>query len=274
MKLRNTLITGFAALALAAVGARAQEIDTYTNPGFAGGNYSDDDLVLSFFSATDATQPSGANSQGDVGFNLGSASSFTGLAPGVYSVAGFNGSATAGQPTLGYGSAEINSTLTVPSSTTFWTVMGSDTTSNQLWLTGVTAQAQQTASTQETIAGRINTIGSAYASNPNADGSAYDSATNTYGYLGSNGRWDTSAVADAAVSSSSDELGLYSLNQNPGGSSTELGFFTLTDTAGTYSLSFTVIPEPSTYAAILGAITVGFVLLRRRFGATGLSLLA
>jgi len=30
-------------------------------------------------------------------------------------------------------------------------------------------------------------------------------------------------------------------------------------------LVFTVIPEPSTYAAILGALTIGFVALRRRF---------
>ena len=30
-------------------------------------------------------------------------------------------------------------------------------------------------------------------------------------------------------------------------------------------VTFTVIPEPSTYAAILGALTIGFVALRRRF---------
>jgi hypothetical protein len=37
------------------------------------------------------------------------------------------------------------------------------------------------------------------------------------------------------------------------------------DNVGIYGVAGTVIPEPSTYAAILGALTVGFVSLRRRF---------
>jgi len=35
--------------------------------------------------------------------------------------------------------------------------------------------------------------------------------------------------------------------------------------SSTGDITFTVIPEPSTYAIILGALTVGFVALRRRF---------
>jgi len=35
--------------------------------------------------------------------------------------------------------------------------------------------------------------------------------------------------------------------------------------ASTGDITFTVIPEPSTYAIILGALTIGFVALRRRF---------
>jgi len=41
----------------------------------------------------------------------------------------------------------------------------------------------------------------------------------------------------------------------------DLGYFTLNSTG---ALTFTVIPEPSTYAAILGAVSIGFALLRRR----------
>ena len=64
-----------------------------------------------------------------------------------------------------------------------------------------------------------------------------------------------------------------------GGSATDLGYFTLTDTAGAFSLTFTAIPEPSTYAAILGALTVTrqlkplIVTSHLLFGFTTLSLL-
>ncbi len=275
MKLRNTLVSGLAALALATVSAHAQQILTYSG-AFSGDNYNDGDLVLSFFSASD-TSGSTTNTQGDVLFQLGSVSSFTGLAAGTYSVAGFNGSATSGQPTLGYGSSEINANLTVPNANTFWTVMGSQASNNELWITGSTAQVRQSASTQNTLAGIINSIGSAGANNANADGSAYDSAQTTFNNISSAQKWaNFPAVAAVAVSTTNNQLGLYQLlpGTGSGGSSTELGFFTLTDTGGNFSLTFTAIPEPSTYAAILGALTVGFVLVRRRFGAARLNALA
>jgi hypothetical protein len=276
MKLRNTVISGLAALALATVSAHAQQILTYSG-GFSGDNYNDNDLVLSFFSASDTSGSSGINTQGDVLFTLGNVSSFTGLAAGTYSVAGFNGSATSGQPTLGYGSTEINANLAVPNANTFWTVMGSNQTSNEVWITGSTAQTRQSASTQGQLAGNINAIGSAAANNANADGSGYDSAQTTFNDISSAQKWPNfAAVAAVQVPSSSDQLGLYQLlpGTGSGGSSTELGYFTLTDTAGNFSLTFTAIPEPSTYAAILGALTVGFVLVRRRFGAARLNALA
>jgi hypothetical protein len=57
---------------------------------------------------------------------------------------------------------------------------------------------------------------------------------------------------------------LYSV-QNDGttGTSTLVGTFAVFQNG---DVTFTVIPEPSTYALILGAMTVGFVGLRRRFG--------
>jgi hypothetical protein len=279
MKLRNSLLSGFAALALASVGAHAQEIDTYSGssgPGFNEG-YNDGDLVLSFYSASDTSN----GGPGDLLFNLGSASSFTGLAAGTYSVAGFNGSSTSGQPAVGFGSTELTSypagSLTAPSSSSFWTVMGSNQTSNELWLTGTTAQARASSSTQSTLAGIIGAIGSAGANNANSDGSAFDSSQGTFSNINSQNKWaNFPAVAANSISSTSDQLGLYQLlpGTGSGGSATELGYFTLTDNAGSFSLSFTAIPEPSTYAAILGALTVGFVLVRRRFGATRLNALA
>ena len=82
--------------------------------------YADGDLVLAFMNAADATP------NGNVLFDLGSASSFTGLAAGTYSVAGFNGSATAGQPTPGFGTSTVlSANESVPSANTFWAVMGS-----------------------------------------------------------------------------------------------------------------------------------------------------
>lgn len=278
------LLSGIAATALAVVSARAQEILGYQGPGFNEG-YQNGDLVLAFFSSSDASNSSGVNSQGDLLFNIGSVSSYSGLAAGTYSVAGFNGSTTqvASQSvygTPGWGSTDLVNSLTVPSSSTYWTVMGSNAggtittgSANQLWLTATSAAAQQSLGSQSQIAGQIYTIGSAANNNSVADGSSYDSAKTTGNYLISSGSWvGTQATAINSVSSSSDTMNLYSLVE--GGSATELGTFTLTDTSGAYSLTFTAIPEPSTYAAILGALTVGFVLVRRKFGATRLNALA
>ncbi len=270
MNIRNTLFTALAAVALTAAGVRGQEILANTSgsgPGFLAG-YNDDDLILAFMSAGDSAH------HGNVLFDLGTASSFTGLAAGTYSVDGFNGSTTAGQPTPGFGTAVLTPNETVPSATTLWTVMGSDTTTNQLWLSALTTQMQQSSSTQQVTAGFIQSIGYAPIANP--DGSGFDSSQTAGYYLLTSGAWANFSVGAIPVVGTSNTLNLYSLL--PGtlghGSATDLGFFTLTDTSGVFSLSFTVIPEPSTYAAILGALTVGFVLVRRRFGTSRLNALA
>jgi len=273
MNIRNKLLTTLAAVALTAVGAHGQEILATSSGGNTGFNagYNDGDLVLSFFSSAD----SGHN--GNVLFDLGTASSFTNLAAGTYSVAGFNGSATAGQPSLGFGTAELTPNETVPSANTFWTVMGSNTTNNQLWLTNTAAVTQQSASTQSTAANIIQSIG--FSPIANGDGSGFDSSQTTNSYLLSTGSFQNfggTGVGSTQVAATSNTMNLYSLlpGVSGGGSATKLGFFTLTDTAGAFSLSFTAVPEPSTYAAILGAITLGFVLVRRRFGASRLNPLA
>src|SRR5208283_2677764 len=165
---------------------------------------------------------------------------------------------------------------------TFWTVAGANTSSNQLWVTGATAQTQQSNSVQSTIASHIAAVGGAGIGGANAgDASAFDFSQTAGNYLiPTSNRWQNlPAIAGIAVPSTSATLNLYSLLPGTGGagSSTELGYFTLTDTSGNFSLTytaFTAIPEPSTYAAILGALTVGFVLVRRRFGASRLSAVA
>lgn len=284
MNLRNTLITGLAAVAMTTAGTYGQEIlaktgGTSATSGFNAPSpaYADGDLVLAFFSSADNSQLSGANSNGDVLFDLGSSSSFTGLAAGTYSVDGFNGSATSGQPTAGFGSSEINANLTVPASSTYWSVMGSLTNSSkELWLTGTGTQAQQSSSTQSTVANDIKAIGNAGIGGVNADGSAYDYSQTAGLYMIPSGeKFQNFSTGATSVSATSDTLNLYSLLATDGGNSaTKLGFFTLTDSSGVFSLTFTAIPEPSTYAAILGAVTVGFVLVRRRFGASRLNALA
>jgi hypothetical protein len=248
MRTNAAHLIGLACAVLAAVAAGAQEIDTLSGSAGPGFNeaYNDGDLILVFFSDSDASGSSGINSHGDLLFDLGPATNFTGLAPGVYSMAAFNGSATSGQPAVGSGSIDLNDSLTVPSSSTYWTVMGSNQTTNELWLTGTTAQAQQSASTQNTLAGIIGTIGSTGSGNANSDGSAYDGSQTTGDYLLQDEMWQNfSAPAATSVSSSSDRLVLYQLlpGTDGKGSSTELGYFTLSDNTGVESLTFTVPPS-------------------------------
>jgi hypothetical protein len=64
---------------------------------------------------------------------------------------------------------------------------------------------------------------------------------------------------------------LYLLNSSGGNfTPTDIGTFTVT-TGGELELSgLTPIPEPSTYALILGALTIGFVAMRRRLQAAAI----
>ena len=154
MNIRNTLITTLAAFAITAAGSYGQEILTKSDAGGAGfastAGYANGDLVLAFMNTADSS------ANGNVLFDLGSASSFTGLAAGTYSVAGFNGSATAGQPSPGFGSAVLSANETVPSNNTYWAVFGSlPATTHQLWLTGQSAQTSQSFGTQGTTGSNV-----------------------------------------------------------------------------------------------------------------------
>jgi hypothetical protein len=80
--------------------------------------------------------------------------------------------------------------------------------------------------------------------------SSANSYSNTFG----------SPVESSTVGSTS--LNLYELTPG-GGAGTLLGTFNLSSTGLTFT-GFTAIPEPSTYAALLGVATLGFVAIRRR----------
>lgn len=87
-----------------------------------------------------------------------------------------------------------------------------------------------------------------------------DTSASAFGFTPVNQFNNTVANLGGANFSASD---LYLLsNDGTTGSSTLVGTFAVYQNG---DVTFTVIPEPSTYAMILGAMTVGFVAVRRRF---------
>jgi hypothetical protein len=272
------LASCLAIVGLAAVGARAQQINTITDgtaatSGFnASSAYTDGQLVLAFYSSSDAS----GGHQGDLLFDIGTESSFTGLASNTYSVAGFNGASSGGQPTVGVGSTELTNGNTVtPGSSTFWTVFG-DNGGTTLYATGPsTGQNSLSPVTQSGVVSDMDALANSGANNGNANGSAYLISQGVYNTIGGSGTWAGGETSVVATTTTGSSLTLYQLVA--GGAATKLGTFTLTDVSSVWGLTFTpftAIPEPSTYAAILGAVTVGFVLIRRRVKAGGLSAVA
>jgi hypothetical protein len=284
MNTRKLIVSSLAGLALAAVAVHAQEIQGTPfgtgASGFATGNT--DDLVLAFYSSDVGS---------DLMFDIGNVTSYTSAGPGVYNVAEFTGGSAGGDPTLGSGVSDFNTLFAstdgaLGSNTkTRWTVGGGDPNSNELWLVSPVGGAVQKAiSDQSQVSGNINTTGGAGEGNSNTSGANPGDAIvahasgeamyndinqTTHAWIGGYG----GATADSSVSGTT-ELELYDLVQTSGGTAagSPIGFFTLNSATG--GLTFTVIPEPSTYAAILGALTVGFVLFRRRFGAASFNVLA
>jgi hypothetical protein len=78
---------------------------------------------------------------------------------------------------------------------------------------------------------------------------------NSFGYSA----WGVSNITSDTASG--NVAALYEL-QPGSGNGIDLGTFTLNTSTGI--LTFTAIPEPSTYAMILGVFALGFVMLRRR----------
>ncbi len=265
MNITKTLVSGFAAVALVAVGVHAQEIDS---PSGGVNGYSSGDLLLAFYSQT---------APADLLFDIGTGASYQGLAAGTYNVAGFTGSATAGQPAVGSGNTDYLAAFGSYSASTRWSVSAGNSGTSELYLTSQGAtQKANTANIQGGTAGTIDTIGAEAQGNPNTAGANPGDSLLTdkpvfNGISSTTHTWAGGEQVVDTTTAGTSTLTLWYLAPTSSGTKNgvDLGFFTLNGGNGT--LTFTVIPEPATYAAILGALTVGFVMVRRRFRSAGFS---
>jgi hypothetical protein len=244
MNTTKLALAGLVALALS-VSARATDIPVTVT---ADTGYTSGDLLLGFYSAS-ATN--------DLVFDLGQASNFTGLAAGTYNVAAFS-------------SADL--TTAALGSSAQWAVGGANGDTANIWTTAqvgtkmkaTAAQANEVTNIDSvggTVGGTLGTSGLVSSAGVLLAGKDFSAA------IGGQNNWSgtfAASVAKSAVGTTSLELwSLPATSSSSGVAGIDLGTLTLDASAGT--LTFTVIPEPSTYAVILGALTIGFVALRRRF---------
>lgn len=250
MKIKNLIATALLAAGLAAA-ASAQTVSVGLG-----------DLVLGF------NKSSSTGSTSNVEVTLGAVTNFKSggsyYTPGTevflsqLSVADLNG--TYG---TGTGSAGWKATGTT------WAVVGTNGAGggNTLWSTQVTpenagssqgAGANQIATMYTGLNGKAIASTSSSAVVPTANADSWKSTSSgNFGYFGSTIFRNNSALATPGASNS---LNLYEYVEGSNAYSL-LGTFKLYDTG---SFSFTAIPEPSTYAALLGVVTLGVVAVRRR----------
>jgi len=97
------------------------------------------------------------------------------------------------------------------------------------------------------------------ASNTNSWSTKGGTSTSAFGTFNPNNNGFSGIVGNTLASGQTySAIDLYSVGPN---SSTFLGTFALYQNG---NLTFTAVPEPSTYAAILGVMTLGVVMIRRR----------
>jgi hypothetical protein len=271
MKSQNKIL--FAGLlALAPLALHAQSIS-----GTSLGSWAPGDLVLAF------DDPTSEPSNGNLIVDIGAASSYlttqTAAASGdqtdlssyltagqTYTVAAFK---TADLTTV-YGSSPTGVKWTVvggngsdggPANVTFDSLWFSTPGSTALIAQNDTSQGGKSNAIENFEQGAINgTLHNGGLSSASANlSTSYNSLVGTLGNFGYQ-----PSTTEALVSTSPTTLALYQLqatdNGAPGAFSEELGIFTLSGSG----LTFTAIPEPSVYAAVLGALTLGFVMIRRR----------
>ena len=166
-----------------------------------------------------------------------------------------------------------------------WSVVGGDASSatsapnDTVWAAGPNKASltKSTQGNQDTLIGTIDNYNTAWVANTSTtaianglfisrtDASSYSTtilangAPNSFNYS----FWGVSNIESDAASGLGAEL--YEL-QPGSGKGIDLGTFSLNSSTGvlTFTTSLAAIPEPSTYAAILGAAALGFVLIRRR----------
>lgn len=269
-------------LALASVAANAQSIPALPdldseNPG---------DLVLGFSSSAVSK---------DLLFDVGPASDYyTAQTAATLGATGFTAPLTGGMTytVVAYSPTDLATEFgsSASSSTTYWTVVGGNgsdggplgtTPNSNLWVSApsTTTVLSETALNQGGLSNKIDVGltnamfggGNAAAPGSFASNDAYVPGTKVFSQDltgGNNFNYYSGSVVGNTGSSSSS-INLYELQPTSSGTApgVELGTFTLTSSG----LTFTAIPEPSTYAAVLGVLTLGFVLLRRRSKAATLN---
>jgi len=227
----------------------------------------------------------GTGVSNDLAVSLGAASTFETYTPGVHTI--YAGGGALGLDLVSGFGATWNSNATT---NVKWGVFGSvlagagpvnGSADDTLWSTVKTAQgglSRASAGIQDNPSGTIGgwaygTVNGAGSTANNTQATLQSNAAGAGGYTDNITTGGTlnfgpffgyfNANIENTTLGTSNRLDLYKLA--PGsGTGTLLGFFTLGNDS---SLTFTVpaaIPEPSTYAAILGVATLGFAAIRRR----------
>jgi hypothetical protein len=273
MKLSKIISSGIAAVALTAIGVHAQTINPAAgfdgSPNFDSG-WAQGDLMLGFFSS------SGAN---DVVFDIGSLSSYQNATAGTtYTVTGFD------TPTDVTGSTATNGSAGNPDggvgafgASTFWAVGGGNHNSGEFTV-AVAAGNNLTNSAGYSLAPTLDSLGAELSGSVGSGNSAYDTilsdkpVSNHLSLITNTWTGGPSVTSDS-VTTGTTSLVLWDVNKgSTTGAAIDLGTFTLNTSTDVLTFTaFSAIPEPSTYAAILGVLTIGFVIVRRRFGSSGLS---
>ncbi len=281
MKIDKIILSlGFAALA--SLAAHAQSISTIG----ALSNENDGDLVLGF---------SNAGATNDLLVDVGPASDYYTPATALAATGSSgNGTLTPGTTytVSAYNSADLSTALgggNAVSSSTFWTVFGGNgtntnmpvsTTPNQtLWLSApsTTTVLRQTGALQTGPSQNLDGITNGLSGAGLASAESYipGSKVFTQALTGANNFAFNSGGPVVGNTSATSSLTLYELLPTSSGTAApiDLGTFTLSSSALTFT-AYTAIPEPSTYAAILGALAIGFVMIRRRAGTASLGSVA
>lgn len=240
------------------------------------------DIVLGF------TASGGSGAATHIEIDVGSASSFLGLSSGSYSLGNFNASlsgvygsdwATSSTTSLIWGAIGATgnggSNISGVADKTIWasSVQNSGGTSTA-W---TRKQAYAYSTPNSNVTGVYNGFGNGSSLSETGTTTALgttinavQTGTSTLGSWSSQGASTLFAMSTFATGvtfqgSVGSNLDLY--QNSPIGSGTApsslLGYFALSST-GDLSFNVTPVPEPSTYAAILGLAALGFVMIRRR----------
>jgi hypothetical protein len=252
MKLSLKSLSLVAAFAAAAVSAQAQA--------------SNSDLILGF------KQSTGTGNATSLEIDLGNTfATTTAVAAGTYDLGNISslisstyGSSWATSSTLTYG--VVGNTIDLISgNNTDW---ATSKWSNQTGTLGVQNSATFGTVGDSALSGTASKVQKVYASSFAVDGSGFSNAVVTAtaqsGWKTNDPFNFTTAKLDTVVSSNGTDLYVIA-SDGSSGTANFLGTFNLSSAGELTFTTGAAIPEPSTYAMILGALTIGFVALRRRF---------